>query len=70
MIGLLLSVFLFNFIAYKTNKKLTWNQILHIWLFTISFQQLFDLYVDVGYHPTGTSVNQKWIGNPLFTFYF
>ncbi|HEO8418867.1 hypothetical protein [Niallia sp. FSL W8-0635] len=50
MLGLLLSVFIFNFIAYITNKKLTLNQVLHIWIFTIAFQQLFDLYIDVGYH--------------------
>jgi len=50
MIGLLIAVLLFNSIAYKVNKKLTKNQVIHIWMFTLAFQQLFDLYADVGYH--------------------
>ncbi len=46
MIGLLLAIFLFNIIAWKVNKKLTRNQMVHIWLFTIAFQQTHDLIVE------------------------
>ncbi|MDQ0970808.1 hypothetical protein QFZ31_000686 [Neobacillus niacini] len=49
MIGLIIAVFLFNIIAFKTNKQLTKNQIVHIWAFTIVFQGLFDLYIDQKY---------------------
>ncbi|WP_026009451.1 hypothetical protein [Priestia filamentosa] len=45
MIGLLLAITLFNTVAFTTNKRLTWNQIVHIWMFTIAFQGLVDLYV-------------------------
>ncbi|MCQ6275441.1 hypothetical protein JMM81_10765 [Bacillus sp. V3B] len=47
MIGLIISIILFNIIAFKTNKNLTPNQIIHIWLFTIVFQQTFDIFVDL-----------------------
>ncbi|MFJ5763133.1 hypothetical protein ACIQAA_29260 [Neobacillus sp. NPDC093182] len=50
MIGLIFAVFLFNLIAFKTNKRLTKNQIVHIWAFTIVFQGIFDLYIDQKYH--------------------
>ncbi|MCU7746632.1 hypothetical protein N7983_26385 [Priestia megaterium] len=50
MIGLIIAIVLFNFIAFKTNKRLTANQIVHIWAFTIALQQLGDLYIDTKYH--------------------
>jgi hypothetical protein len=50
MIGLIIAIILFNFIAFKTNKRLTTNQIVHIWAFTIALQQLGDLYIDTKYH--------------------
>ncbi|WP_299094223.1 hypothetical protein [uncultured Metabacillus sp.] len=50
MIGLIIAVILFNFIAFRTNKRLTKNQIVHIWAFTISLQGLADLFIDVKYH--------------------
>jgi hypothetical protein len=46
MIGLIISIILFNIIAFKTNKNLITNQIIHIWLFTVVFQQTFDIFVD------------------------
>jgi hypothetical protein len=45
MIGLILAIILFNAIAFTTNKRLTPNQIVHIWAFTIAFQALVDLYI-------------------------
>ena len=45
MIGLFISVILFNIIAFKTNK-LNKNQIIHIWFFTIAFQVCFDIILD------------------------
>nr|WP_246586567.1 hypothetical protein [Cytobacillus gottheilii] len=50
MIGLIVAIILFNFIAFKTNKRLTPNQIVHIWAFTIAFQQSFDIIVEFKYH--------------------
>lgn len=49
MIGLLFYICCFNFIAFKTNKRLTSNQIHHIWTFTIAFQFTFDLLVEFKY---------------------
>lgn len=45
MIGLFISVILFNIIAFKTTK-LNKNQIIHIWLFTIVLQVCFDVIID------------------------
>ncbi|WP_306418533.1 hypothetical protein [Bacillus sp. AFS076308] len=50
MIGLIFAVILFNLIALKTNKRLTKNQIVHIWSFTIILQAIADLYIDQKYH--------------------
>lgn len=50
IIGLAIAIIVFNFIAFKTNKRLTANQILHIWMFTIAFQHMFDVFIDLKYH--------------------
>ncbi|MDQ0246342.1 hypothetical protein J2S09_003946 [Bacillus fengqiuensis] len=50
MIGLLIAIITFNLIAFKTNKRLTANQIVHIWTFTVAFQLLFDSIVEFKYH--------------------
>lgn len=50
MIGLLIALAAFNFLGFKTNKLLSGNQILHIWLFTIAFQVLFDIFIEFKYH--------------------
>ncbi|MDQ6600807.1 hypothetical protein [Bacillus salipaludis] len=50
MIGLIIAVILFNLIAFKTNKRLTKNQIVHIWSFTITLQIIADLFIDQKYH--------------------
>lgn len=50
MIGLLIAIFSFNYIAFKTNKRLTTNQIVHIWTLTISFQTIFDIFVEFKYY--------------------
>ncbi|WP_282155856.1 hypothetical protein [Cytobacillus gottheilii] len=50
MIGLIAAVITFNLIAFKTNKRLTPNQIVHIWAFTIAFQQAFDIIIEFKYH--------------------
>jgi hypothetical protein len=50
MIGLVLAIVTFNYIGFKTNQRLTGNQILHIWLFTIAFQLLFDIFIEFKYH--------------------
>ncbi|GLB59571.1 hypothetical protein [Cytobacillus sp. NCCP-133] len=49
MIGLLLSIALFNFAAFKSNKLLTKNQIVHIWTFTIAAQLIFDCMIEFKY---------------------
>ncbi|MDF2790615.1 MAG: hypothetical protein K0S80_3716 [Neobacillus sp.] len=50
MIGLLIALAAFNFLGFKTNKLLSGNQILHIWLFTVALQVLFDLFIEFKYH--------------------
>ncbi|MCA1065777.1 hypothetical protein QTG56_22205 [Rossellomorea sp. AcN35-11] len=49
MIGLLLAIILFNGIALAVKKRLTLNQMTHIWLFTIALQLLHDHYVELKY---------------------
>jgi len=50
MIGLLIALAIFNFSAFTFCKRLTGNQILHIWSFTTAFQVIFDLFVEFKYH--------------------
>lgn len=50
MIGLLLSVFVFNLAAFNYHKNLTKNQMIHIWVFTVALQTLFDVIIDFKYH--------------------
>ncbi|MFE8698359.1 hypothetical protein ACFYKT_18720 [Cytobacillus sp. FJAT-53684] len=50
MIGLILSVIVVNVIAFFIKKNLTVNQMVHIWFFTISFQLIFDVFIDLKYH--------------------
>ena len=40
MIGLILSILVFNVLAFKMNKRLTANQIVHIGMFTIAAQHI------------------------------
>lgn len=50
MIGLLIAIISFNYFAFKKNKLLNGNQIVHIWTFTVAFQVLFDVMVEFKYH--------------------
>ncbi|MDF2961560.1 MAG: hypothetical protein K0S39_3295 [Paenibacillus sp.] len=50
MLGLIIAIVVFNLIAFKITKRLTTNQIVHIWTFTTVFQDSFDLFVDYKYH--------------------
>ncbi|WP_417897823.1 hypothetical protein ABN702_16260 [Bacillus haimaensis] len=50
MIGLVLSIIIFNLTAFKFNKSLKGNHIAHIWMFTIAFQTCFDVYIDYKLH--------------------
>jgi hypothetical protein len=63
MIGLIVSVIIFNLIALKTNKRLTILQVIQIWTFTIAFQLLFDLIVEFKYHSYWYfSKGVDWVG--------
>ncbi|WLR57475.1 hypothetical protein LC048_11825 [Mesobacillus subterraneus] len=63
MIGLLLSVFIFNLIAFKINQRLLPSQVVQIWTFTIAFQVLFDLIVELKYQSYWYfSPEIDWIG--------
>lgn len=44
------STIVFNVIAYKFVKEMSANKIVHIWLFTISLQLLFDTFIDLKYY--------------------
>lgn len=50
MIGFIISITIFNIVAFNINKRLTANQIVHIWTFTIAFQFIFDTIVEFKYH--------------------
>lgn len=50
MIGLVIAIVIFNLIAFKKNKRLSANQIVHIWAFTIAFHVLFDSFIEFKYH--------------------
>lgn len=49
MILLIISIILFNVIAFKTNKRLSRQEIAHLWSFVIAFQVSFDVYIDLKY---------------------
>ncbi|MFD1779157.1 hypothetical protein ACFSFW_10800 [Fredinandcohnia salidurans] len=49
MFLLLISILLFNYIAYKRNKIPT-HRNLSIWSFTIAFQVTFDVFIEFKYH--------------------
>lgn len=69
MIGLFIAILLFNFIAFKTNKRLTTNQMIHIWSFTIAFQFIFDTYVEFKYHGYWYFKKEiEWVGLFPHTF--
>ena len=44
------STIVFNVIAYKFVKGMSANKVVHIWLFTISLQLLYDTFIDLKYH--------------------
>ncbi|EKN65521.1 hypothetical protein BABA_20321 [Neobacillus bataviensis LMG 21833] len=50
MIGLILAILIFNTIAFMKNKRLSGNQIVHIWTFTTAFQIIFDVFIEFKYH--------------------
>ncbi|MGD6856585.1 hypothetical protein [Bacillus infantis] len=50
MAGLIISIIIFNIAAVKFGKTLTGNQKLHIWTFTIAFQQTFDVIIEFKLH--------------------
>ncbi|GAM13142.1 hypothetical protein [Mesobacillus selenatarsenatis] len=63
MIVLLISVLIFNLIAFRVNKRLLPSQIVQIWTFTIAFQMLFDLIVEFKYHSYWYfSSGVDWVG--------
>lgn len=49
MIGLTISIIIFNAIALR-KSRLTANQSLHIWIFTIAFQAIFDTIIEFKFH--------------------
>lgn len=49
MIGLFLALIVFNVTALRKNR-LTPNQTLQIWMFTIAFQALFDIVIEFKFH--------------------
>ena len=49
MIGLIVAIVVFNTLAFITNQRLNKNKIVHIWIFTVALQLLFDLFVDQKY---------------------
>lgn len=50
MIFLFISIILFNLIAFQKNKIASMNAMFSIWIFTIAFQNVFDVMVEFKYH--------------------
>ncbi len=50
MVGLIVAIIVFNVIGFKTNKILTANQTVHIWVFTIALQNIVDIMVEFKYY--------------------
>lgn len=50
MVGLILAIIIINTVAFFTVKRLSINQKVHMWTFTIVFQLLVDLYLGLKYH--------------------
>ncbi|XXM70647.1 hypothetical protein ACQ0QQ_13070 [Lysinibacillus sphaericus] len=49
MIGLIVAIIVFNAAAYFFSDRLTRNQKLHIWTFTIAFQMTHDVIIEYKY---------------------
>lgn len=68
MFGLITVIIIFNFIAFKTSKRLTFNQILHIWTFTVALQVLFDVYINAKYQGYWYFTKEiDWSSLPVYT---
>jgi len=50
MVGIIVSVIIFNLISLKVKKRLTRSEMLQIWMFTALLQLVFDLFVSLKYH--------------------
>ncbi|MCM3727881.1 hypothetical protein M3226_19690 [Neobacillus cucumis] len=50
MIGLIIATVIFNLIALKIKKRISLSLMHQIWVFTIAFQTVFDVFVDFKYH--------------------
>ncbi|MFD0824325.1 hypothetical protein ACT8ZR_01465 [Neobacillus sp. M.A.Huq-85] len=46
MVLFFVSIIIFNTVAYKMNKRLTKNQIVHSWAFSMILEILFDIFID------------------------
>ncbi|MFC0273415.1 hypothetical protein ACFFIX_18605 [Metabacillus herbersteinensis] len=67
MILLLASVIGFNAIAFKKVKGISKNKIVHIWVFTITFQLFFDIFIDLKYHGYWYFTKAiDWVGIPAY----
>lgn len=50
MIGMFIAIILFNIAAFLTHKRLSKNEIVHVWVFTIALQLFADIFIDLKYH--------------------
>lgn len=46
MVLFIISIISFNAMLFKVRKHLSKNQIVHIWMFSMIFETLFDIFVD------------------------
>lgn len=68
MLGLIIAVIVFNSAAFITNKRLTKNQIVHTWTFTMVLQMIVDCYLSVKYNGYWYfNKGVEWIDLPAFT---
>jgi hypothetical protein len=62
------SVLVFNAFAFWKVKKFSWNMILHIWIFTCAFQNLFDVFIDIKYQGYWYMTKGiDWLAFPAYT---
>jgi hypothetical protein len=70
MTGLIIAIIIFNVIAFRTNKRITKNQVIHIWTVSIALQSLFDLFIDNkfhGYWYFSNNIDGWWKEIPVLT---
>ncbi len=69
MLGLMIAVVIFNLIFWGSKKRLTKIQMVQVWLFTVLFQLVFDLFVSLKYSGYWYFTKEvDWASIPAYVF--